>query len=168
MGPKVSIACVWTCVSRPPSIIYKPLLVYLRTGFTVVQIIVYVLYYYNYYYIPLLPLLPHQENPLCGNDGVNYRSHCHLQWAECTIKKGFIGINHEGRCERKRKGKYKSQTIAGVLASLHCTVEPVNNVKFEIRIIQSLKLSTTSQKLMASKNVHDISSGPKSVQFYQI
>ncbi|XP_064389553.1 spondin-1-like isoform X2 [Halichondria panicea] len=44
-----------------------------------------------------------KENPLCGNDGVNYRSHCHLQWAECTIKKGFIGINHEGRCERKRK-----------------------------------------------------------------
>lgn len=37
-------------------------------------------------------------NTVCGNDGVTYKSVCHLQKTECKLR-GFIGLDYFGACK---------------------------------------------------------------------
>ena len=41
-----------------------------------------------------------KRNPVCGYDGITYKSICHLQKTECE-QGTFIGLKHKGSCPKR-------------------------------------------------------------------
>ncbi len=142
MGPKVSIACVWTCVSRPPSIIQPLLARSAPKGHHYNQVTLY----------NTAGMCPHWSVVVVGTNHLyNHHKRGKLVYWICawglTAKKILVGTSLQ--CQFVLVPSENNPTCANITASRRGSVSPLASAKTTPpslcdRIVRILKLKSTS------------------------